>query len=149
MKFKRIMATLLASVMFMSVAAIPAFAANTGDTQFSFYWQGSDRTKYTETRTKENNTPVYIKATPNTLPYNGFYVGTEYYSSGWHKASADSYLLNDYAGHTIRSNATSRSMVNTDVRIKGTYRDRTYNWGSVRGVWSPDTASAQNYVSLN
>lgn len=135
--------------MFMSVAAIPAFAANTADIPFSFYWQGSDRTKYTETRTKENNTPVYIKATTGSLPLNGFYAGTEYYSSGWHKASADSYLVNDYVGHTIRSNATSRNMVNTDVHIKGTYSDRTYNWGSAQGVWSPDTKNPQNYTSLN
>lgn len=149
MKFKKVMSVLLASVMFMSVAAVPAFAANTGDTQFSFYWQGSDRTKYTKTRMKTNNTPVYIKATPNTLPYNGFYAGTQYYSSGWHSASSGSYKVNDYAGHIIRSNATSRNMANTNVHIKGSYIDTTYSWGSVEGVWSPDTSNPQNYTSLN
>lgn len=150
MKFKKVMSVLLASVMFMSVAAVPAFAANSEDTAFSFYWSSSsDRIKYTESRLKENNSPVYIKATPNTLPYNGFYAGTQYSGNVWTKASSGNYKVNDYAGHTIYSNGTYLNMSGTIFRIKGQYLDYTYSWGSVEGVWSPDTVNAQNYTSLN
>ncbi len=149
---KRIFAIISSVVIASSMLAVSASAANTGDTYYTYSWSNGNRYDYTPARYKYDNTPVYLCATDGSLPYGGFYASTYYgtsSSSATNKASAFEYLVNDYNGRTIRANGTSVSQKNKWVRIRGHYKNTTYSWGDCRIAWSPDTANAYNYSSLN
>ncbi len=155
--YKKFLSSLLIIAVLCVAVALPASAstlANTGDTYYEFYWKDNNsRYDYTTVRQKGDNTPVYLCAQLYTLPYNGFWAktfqGTTSGSVGA-AASKDEYLVNDYEGHTIRSNALEGvNMAGRHVKIRGHYRDTTYSWGSCEIAWSPDTYNASQYSSLN
>lgn len=152
MRAKRIIATILAALSIASVSSLSASAANTADTYYTYTWSTS-RYDFTPTRQKTNNTPVYLCAINNSLPYQGFYASTFYafnsYTTASNKASASEYLVNDYNGHTIRANGTSVAQKGKYVRIRGHYACTTYSYGDCTIAWSPDTANASSYSSLN
>lgn len=149
MKVKKTLALLLAAIMMVSALAIPASAANTTDTYYTYQWSDStSRYDYTPARAKEDSSYVYIKTQEYTLPYNGFYAATQYKSgSTFYAASAGEYRINDYVARTIRPNGTGVSQVGKYVRIRGHYSDRTYTWGDCQIAWSPDTTGS--YPTLN
>ncbi len=152
MIFKKALAIISSVIIASSMLTISASAANTGDTYYTYSWSNGSRYDSTPARYKYNNTPVYLCAIDNTLPYGGFYASTFYGTSSSNtpnKASASEYLVNDYLGHTIRANGTSVSQKNKWVCIRGHYKNTTYSWGDCRIAWSPDTANAYNYSSLN
>lgn len=152
MKIKKKLALCLAAIMMVSALAIPASAANTTDSYYTYEWSSTNRYDYTPTRHKDNSTPVYIKTQEYTLPYGGYYAGTYYgttSSNATNKASAAEYWIGNYTPYTIRANGTSVSQAGKYVRIRGHYQDTTYSWGDCQIAWSPDTANASNYTSLN
>ncbi len=151
MKLKRLLAVCLAAIMMVSALAIPASAANTSNTYYTYKWSDdTSRYDYTPARPKENSSYVYIKTIESTLPFNGYHTATQYRSAGgstFYAASASEYLINDYLAHNIRPNGTSVSQVGKYVRIRGHYSDRTYTWGDCQIEWSPD--STRVYTLLN
>ncbi len=152
MKHKRIIAIISSIIIASSMLTLTASAANTGDTYYTYSWSNGSRYDYTPARYKYDTTPVYQCVINSSLPYGGYYASTFYgynSSSATNKASASEYLVDDYYGHTIRPNGTSVSQKNKWVRIRGHYRDTTYSWGDCTIAWSPDTANAYNYSSLN
>lgn len=152
MKIKKIVAMLLVTISLVSTFAMSASAANTTDEYLTFSWTSSDRYDYTSWRTKEDTTRTYIKTQASTLPYNGYYVQTEYkYLTFWTKdASASSYLINDYVAYTISADSVGDSnMSGKTIRIVGNYKDTTYTWGDVTIAWSPDTSNQSAYTVLN
>ncbi len=152
MKHKKIFAIISSIIIASSMLTLTASAANTGDTYYTYTWASGRRYDFTPARQKDNTTPVYQCVINSSLPYGGFYASTFYgYNStnASYKASASEYLVNDYYGHTIRPNGTSVSQKNKWVRIRGHYSNTTYSWGDCKIAWSPDTANAYNYSSLN
>ena len=137
----------------VGVGSLNVSAANTTDATFTFEWSNdTSRYDYTGWRLKSDSTYVYMKTVENTLPYNGFYVRTQYRYPGEtvaYSASASQYLVNDYVAYVIRPNGTTVSQINKYVRIRGYYSDTTYTWGDATIKWSPDTANQNNYVRLN
>ena len=147
-KSKRLLALCLACMLMLSAMAIPASAA---DTQDEYLTLNMYRTDYTRMRQKGNNTAIYIKNQEYTLPYNGYYVQTQYGATqtagNIYAASYGPYRFNTYSPRVIRSNATSKNLTGYWVRIRGDYKDTTYDGGWVEIAWSPDTAGS--YPSLN
>ena len=140
--------------MMVSVLVIPVSAANTSDTKYKYEWTSSARYDYTPPRKKTNSTPVYIKTVEYTLPYGGYYVRTFYGPTSTNAsspASLEEYWIGNYTAYTIRSNAASKDTEwdNTYIRIRGHYTETAYSWGDCTTLWSPDTANASQYVSLN
>lgn len=152
MKIKKTLAILLAALSIASVSSLSASAANTVDSHYTYTWSGNQRYDYTPARQKADSSPVYICAINNSLPASGFYAGTYYNNSeslSKKRASKGEYLVNDYAGHTIKSNAVSFSLKGKYVRIRGHYSNTNYSWGDCTIAWSPDTYNASGYSSLN
>lgn len=135
-----------------SLFTISVYADNRDTSFYMYFDKNNDRTGYTEFRMKENATPVYVTATNNSLPYNGFYITIqrkEYNSRGnpliLH--SSDSLRINDYREYLVRLSADH--VPKLQHRIRGTYPDTTYTWGSVTGLWSPDSVYYSGLVYLN
>ncbi len=149
---RKIIAIISSVIIASSMLAVSASAANTQDTYYTYTWSNGARYDYTNARYKYDTTPVYLCTINSSLPAGGFYASTFYgtsSSSATNKASAGEYLINDYWGHTIKPNGTSVSQKNKWVRIRGHYSNTNYSWGDCTIAWSPDTAGAYNYSSLN
>lgn len=141
------------------VAAIAAFClglpayADTTDSVFDMYCDnGNGRKAYTEFRLKENRTPVYLTATNQSLPYRGLNIRLQrrvYDSTGktFIFYSSNSFKINDYREYLVYSSGDHVTGVNH--RIEGSYPDTTYSWGSVQGLWSPDSVYYPSLVYLN
>jgi hypothetical protein len=152
MKAKKAIMLIFTLAILISTLAVPASAANSNDTTYTYNWSGYQRYDYTPARYKTDNTYVYIKNQYGTLPLNGYYVSTFYGTSSTavtNKASADQYLLNDYSSHTIRPTGTYVPQANKYVKIRGYYPLSSYSWGNSTIAWSPDTSNQWNYPSLN
>ena len=151
MKIKRLLAVCLAAIMMVSALAIPASAANSSDTYYTYQWSDStSRYDYTPARLKEDNSYVYIKTQEYTLPYNGYYAATQYrYPNGstFYSASASEYKINSYTAYVIRPTGTSVTQSGKYVRIRGHYSDTTYSWGDCQIAWSPDTVGSYTYLN--
>ncbi len=152
MIFKKALAIISSVIIATSMLAVSASAANTQDTYYTYTWSNGKRYDFTPTRYKYDYTPVYLCPINSSLPEGGFYASTFYgtsSSNATNKASASEYLVNSYYGCTIKANGTSVSQKNKWVRIRGHYKNTTYSWGDCTIAWSPDTANAYNYSSLN
>lgn len=148
--FKIVFASMLAMTS-VALSGVSAFAAeweavpmnDHADRTIVFTFNKSNgQTDYTSWETKEDNTNVYVKAVPYTLPYGGFTVQSQYktFLAGISNASKGEYRINDYNEHSIRSDAKDNlNLTNKKVRIKGAYKNMAYTSGDVTIKWSPDT----------
>lgn len=157
-KVKRMLGLCLACVLMVSVIALPASAANTDDTKFTYEWNDDSfpqsRYDYTPERIKQEDSPVYIKTVEYTLPYGGYYAMAMYKadssaSSPRQLASRSEYLIADYAAYIINTDNVGSSLAGKYALLRGHYSDRTYSWGNCTIKWSPDTWKPELYPSLN
>lgn len=103
-------------------------AANTTDTEWSFYHQNS--TGYTGGRTKDDNTNVYVfPKLGQTLKYTVQVYGT----NGYEDARSSAVDINIGTKATLRSDASA----DDDTRVK--MINEHINYGYTSGVWSPDS----------
>ena len=145
----------MACILLLSAMALPASAANTTDTQYLYEWSDStSRYDYTPERVKQDDSPIYIKTVYETLPHGGYYAMAMYKMTPTeavtrYQASRGEYLINDYAAYIINTDNVSQNLTGKFALIRGHYKNTTYTWGDCTILWSPDTANASAYPSLN
>lgn len=146
---KGILAVMLTAV--FSLSALTSVFADTKDERAVFSWtKDSPYHNTPDSRQKEDNSGVYIKAVSGTLPGRGFYVSVDYsgengvYSTEW-------FHINDDRAYVIQSDVPGGGK-GKRVTIKTWYPSEWgYNWGDVTVDWSPDytpSGAAELYLPI-
>ena len=138
-KMRKKLSLMIALVLVLG-AGVPSFAANTGDTVFSFavsgvYGASGDRSK-------QDTSPFYVYVTQQPS-------GTRFFAQGL--------IGSSWQNKTVGVNSVSLS-----TRIKYSVRTLVYeaggrkarlatmansNAGTTQGVWSPDSSGRYNYAN--
>lgn len=125
------------------VHAVPALAANTGNTSYSFSFSGA-ATQQTGPRSKTNDTVCYLRVDQvNANRFNFYIYGSRSYSGSWTNRTRNGVAVVYYPGHYsvhnyVYENGESWARLAGTSPAGGSY---------VSGAWSPD--SAESNPSLN
>jgi len=144
MKFKKVIAMLLAGVMLMST--VPVFAEpNTSDTHYTVWTSDGGYEKKIPVRRKTNTTKVYTRV--DSSPQYTMQVRVYGYLNG-------QYINKTKDGYAYVDRGTNSSITNfiyeagyrqASIAFRCTGGENYYGYAS--GIWSPD--STQNYKVVN
>lgn len=121
-----------------------AFAANTANSSYSFYFSGTGATQGTSARYKETSSVCYLRVSYLGLNRMNFYIdGAKSSSGSWVNRTRGGVATAYYTGHFS---------VHNYVNENGEYFARLTAMspsgsGTVSGMWSPD--SNESNTSLN
>ena len=143
MKFKNVIAMLLAGVMLMST--VPVFAAETDDDPFTVWTSGAGAEQKIPHRPKTNITKVYTKV--NTSPQKRMQVRVYGYLNGQYinKTTGGVAYVDRGVSSSITNGIYEAGYRRASMAFRTTGGENYY--GYARGIWSPD--STRNYTVVN
>lgn len=135
---------MLAAVLMLTAAAVPAFASDHQNSAFEFQFNWAKNSDATGGRSKTDSTPVYVKTT--WIPANGYQVFVDGYSSsgGWVDNTVRTAYIQDTGEGIIRSYVHENGY--KTARLRG-YKAFANTYAS--GVWSPDSVGSYSNVYNN
>jgi hypothetical protein len=143
-KTKRIISMMFAVIMIISAMAIPASAANTSDSVWSYYWD-ANREQISYPRMKQDNSGTYF-CPQESLPVGGVDFRTQlYYGEDLALLANTSsyYTVTSRGSYVIMHNRNGKGY---EAALQGRYPTSRWSWGSLIIKWSPDYAYDGSYV---
>lgn len=148
---KKLLVSLLMLVMLVSAVAVPAYAANTHDEPFDYFYAdengyGED---YVSPRIKENSTPVYVAITKCVSSKNCVQAMGETGGIYVNRTRSNSRDVEYVVVPTSNSGYCIHTHIYEDYgSTEATLRFRAfYNPCYVSGVWSPDSQYSHPFAS--